>query len=235
MKRTIIAAAALAASFPAAAGDINPANLTMQSEVRALTKDLGSVLSYKPLIPSEPLGITGFDVGLGFTGTRLGDPGVFAKAGGGNRSNAYSPSLRLDKGLPFGFDVGAVLGEVAGTNIRYWGGELRYALISGNVALPAVAIRGSYTRMTGVDQMELNTKGLDLSVSKGFALFTPYAGVGAVWTTGTPTGTAFTKEKVTQGKVFAGINANFGLTNVALEADRTGDAATLGMKLGFRF
>src|SRR5256885_1938599 len=136
---------------------------------------------------SAPLGITGFDVGIAVTSTKLENRTVFAQAGA-DISNAAVPSLRVHKGLPFGVDVGAMVGAVPGTNIKLYGGELRYAIVSGGVAIPAIGIRGSYTKLTGGDQLDFDTKGLDLSISKGFAMLTPYAGVGRVWAASTPNG-----------------------------------------------
>jgi len=43
------------------------------------------------------------------------------------------------------------------------------------------------------------------------------------------------KESLSLNKVFVGFNLNFGLTNLAFEGDRTGDATSYGAKLGFRF
>src|SRR6266567_4492829 len=96
----------------------------------------------------------------------------------------------------------------------------------------AIGIRGSYTKLSGVDQLELNTRGVDLSISKGFLMFTPYGGIGKVWVDSTPVGTGAatgrTKESFSVNKVFVGLNMNFGLTNLALEADKTGDASSFG-------
>ena len=102
--------------------------------------------------------------------------------------------------------------------------------------MPAIGIRGSYTKLAGVDQLDFNTKGVDLSISKGFTIFTPYAGVGKVWVASEPNGIpALSKESLSLNKVFVGINLNFGLTNLAFEGDRTGEATSYGAKLGFRF
>ena len=49
-----------------------------------------------------------------------------------------------------------------------------------------------------------------------------------------PTSTP-SKESFSLNKVFVGLNMNFGLTNLAFEADKTGDASSFGAKLGFRF
>ena len=105
--------------------------------------------------------------------------------------------------------------------------------------MPAIALRGSYTQLDGVDQLDFNTKGIDLSISKGFALFTPYGGVGKVWVTSTPNlipnPANPVEESFTLNKAFVGLNMNFVLVNVALEGDKTGDATSYGVKLGFRF
>jgi hypothetical protein len=104
--------------------------------------------------------------------------------------------------------------------------------------MPAIALRGSYTQLAGVDQLDFNTKGVDLSISKGFALFTPYGGIGKVWVTSTPknilTATP-SEESLSQNKYFVGVNMNFVLVNIALEADKTGEDTSYGLKLGFRF
>ena len=101
--------------------------------------------------------------------------------------------------------------------------------------MPAVAIRGSFTKLSGVDQLSLNTKGLDISISKGFAMFTPYAGIGQVWVNSTANGVNLAAESFTQGKVFVGANLNLGFSNLAAEVDKTGGIQSISMKLGFRF
>jgi hypothetical protein len=60
--------------------------------------------------------------------------------------------------------------------------------------------------------------------------------VGQIWTTSEPVGVPnLKKEEFTQGKYFVGGNLNFGLINLALEADKTGDAPSYSAKIGFRF
>jgi hypothetical protein len=235
LKRGLVIASLCAVSLPVGAKDLNIQLLNNQSQFHALSEDLGAALSYKPLTPTAPLGITGFDVGIAVTSTKLQNRAIFAQAGA-DVSNAAVPSLRVHKGLPFGIDVGVMAGAVPGTNIKLYGGELRYAIVSGGVAMPAIGIRGSYTKLSGVDQLDFDTKGVDLSISKGFLMFTPYAGVGKVWVASTPNGNpALSKESLSLNKVLVGINMNFGLTNLAFEGDRTGKATSYGAKLGFRF
>ena len=146
------------------------------------------------------------------------------------------PTLRVYKGLPFGIDFGLLYAKVPGSNMRFTGGELRYAIIEGGVAVPAVGVRAAFTKLSGVDQLALSTKSLDVSVSKGFAVLTPYFGLGRVWVDSNPQGIpVLSEEKFSQGKVFAGVGLNFVLMHLNLEADRTGSATSYGLKLSFGF
>ncbi|HLP97677.1 MAG TPA: hypothetical protein VK149_04465 [Sideroxyarcus sp.] len=228
-----------AAAQPAfAANNLNNLQALSASQFRALSEDLGSALSYKPITPAEPLGVSGFDMGIEVTSTKMSKSEQAWKTatGGSNVSSLYVPKLHIAKGLPLDIDVAAFYSAIPNSNIKLVGGELRYAVVSGGVATPAVAIRGSYTKLNGVEQLSFNTKGLDVSISKGFAMFTPYAGIGQVWVNSkAAASTGLGAESFTQSKVFAGMNINLGMTNIALEGDKTGGTASYGVKLGFRF
>ena len=234
------AAILVAVSLPATATDISQIQNLNQDQFHGFSQDLAATLSYKPLTPTAPLGITGFDLGIAATATKIQNSDALNQVGAGDHSTLAVPSLRVNKGLPFNIDVGAMVGEVPGSNVRVYGGELRYALVPGGAATPAIGVRGSYTKLTGVDQLDFNTRGLDLSISKGFLLFTPYAGIGRVWATSNPKDLTtnpnnLSKESLSLNKTFVGLNMNFGLTNLVFEADRTGDDTSYGVKLGFRF
>jgi len=238
MQRTFIALAVMLA-VPAvhAAENIDQLNQLAQTEFRKLSEDLGAALSYKAVIPAEPLGITGFDLGLELSATKLQNPAAWDRASSGSApSTLYVPKLHLHKGLPAGFDVGAFYTSVPGSNIKLWGGEVRYALLKGNTAMPAIGLRGAYSKLNGVDQLDFHTTSMELAISKGFLMFTPYAGLGRVWTVSEPVGVAnLKKEEFSQAKYFVGANINLGLANFAVETDKTGDATSYNAKFGFRF
>jgi hypothetical protein len=238
MKKLLVLAAALSIAQPAMAGNINLSTLGgVQSDFRNLSEDLGSALSYKAISPAESMGITGFDVGVEVTSTKLAKSAAKWKTlTGTDMSSVYVPKLHITKGLPLDIDISAFASTIPTTGINLFGGELKYAVLPGSIALPAVAIRGSLTKLSGVKQLTLDTKSVDVSISKGFAMFTPYAGVGQVWTTSTPdVALGLKAEKFTQPKSFVGANLNFGLTNFAAEYDKTGSAESYNFKFGFRF
>jgi hypothetical protein len=226
----------LLAAAPSWAQEIDQLQNAAQAEFRLLSEDLGASLSYHAQIPSEPLGIAGFDIGVGVTATRLEHSGIWESVTSDDtETTLYVPTLRLHKGLPAGFDIGLTYASIPGSNIRYTGGELRYAIVKGGAASPAIAVRGSLTKLSGVDQLSFETQGLDVSISKGFAFLTPYAGVGRVWVESTPHVSGLQKEEFSLAKVFVGLGMNFGVLNLNLQADRTGDASSYSFKLGWRF
>lgn len=241
MKRLLLVsvmAGSAAYSITAAADDdLDTLQNLAQGEFHSLTKDMGAALSYKSLAPAEALGITGFDLSLAVTGSKLDSVAIWEKASGGDSipSTVPVPTLRVAKGLPFNIDIGAFYTAVPSSNIKMYGGEVRWAFIEGSTTVPAVSIHGTYGKVSGVDQLDFNTKSVDISISKGFALLTPYAGVGQVWTEATPKGVPLRKESITQTKVFAGLNVNFGLPNLAVELDQTGGVTSYGAKFGLRW
>jgi hypothetical protein len=224
-------------ALPALADDINRIDLLTQAEFKQLSEDLSAALSYKALIPVERLGITGFDVGLSVTATKIENRPAWERAtSGSDSSNLFVPMVHVHKGLPLNLDVGGFYSVIPDSNIKLWGVELRYALIEGGVATPAVGLRGAYTKLSGVNQLDLDTKSIELAISKGFVNITPYAGVGYVRTNSTPRDVSgLAKEEIGQEKVFVGGNFNFVLLNIDVEVDRTGDTTSYGLKAGWRF
>ncbi len=233
---TVAMLAPMLAAAPAWAQEIDQLQSLAQAEFRLLSEDLGAALSYHAQIPAEPLGLTGFDIGVGVTATRVENSEVLQKATSDDSDTTlYVPTIRVHKGLPAGFDLGLTYASIPGSNIRYTGGELRYAILEGGTASPALAVRGSLTKLSGVDQLGFETRGIDVSISKGLTVFTPYAGVGRVWIESTPQVSGLRKEEFSLTKVFVGVGMNLAVLNLNLQADKTGDATSYSLKLGWRF
>ena len=230
---TLAIVSAVAFSNPAMAGDLTISNTMNQTEFLALSKDLAAVTSHKAIEPAAPLGITGFDVSASTSLTKIQDGAAWAKASGDSKTNVMQTKLSVSKGLSGGWDVGGFVSTVSSSNVSVKGVHVKYALLEGNAITPAIALRGSHSRMGGVSGMALNNTGLDLLISKGFVGFTPYAGVGTVHTSATATGKS--DESFTQSKSFVGVSWNVLLVNLSAEYDRTGKTSTVGLKAGLRF
>lgn len=241
MLRPAIAAATLLGLAPQGhADDINLARLLgVQDDFRLLSEDLGAALSYKPIAPGEPLGLLGVDVGIEVTATDLQGGDIYERVTGSNSADLLLvPKLHVHKGLPWRLNVDAFYSRVPDSNIELFGGAIGFALLEGGVTMPALAVRATATKLSGVDGLDLDTQGVELTISKGFVFLTPYAGIGRVHVTSDPTGAAalgLRRESFDLDKIFAGLNINLGLMNLAFEADQTGDATSYSAKFGFRF
>jgi hypothetical protein len=203
-----------------------------QDQFKDLSRDLGLAISYVPLSPAEPLGdkLPGFDIGVEVTAVQLDTNKAYWQAIENNPVNKTDipstlvfPKLHAQIGFPFvPIDIGFVYSKIPGTNITYTGGEIKYAILEGNVALPALAIRGAYTKLSGVSDLDISTKYADLSISKGIFIFTPYAGYALVWIDSKEKSDLVTLDDVslTEGKAFLGCKITFfPLMNMVLEAD----------------
>ncbi len=194
-----------------------------QSEFEDLSTEVGLLISYVPLSPAEPLGILGFDIGVEMTGAKISAGSSFwqnAVSDGNPPDYIVLPRLHVQKGLPFGIDIGAVYSTVPGSNISLYGGEIKWAVMKGGIASPAVAVRGTYTTLSGVDDLDASTYGLDASVSKGIGPLTPYGGIGQVWiNTGENAGLGLDDVSTSATKVFAGAKFKILVLSIALQAD----------------
>ncbi len=233
----LLLAATLPVALPAAAADFNLVRLLDQREFRAFSEDVAAAASYKGLVPAEGLGLIGFDVGVAAGATQVANRDVLRKAAGGGSVPKAVPmaSLRVHKGLPFDIDVGASLTQLPGTNVRAVGGEVRWAFVGGSTVMPAVAVRLSASRVSGVPDFKMDTVGADLSISKGFLMLTPYAGIGTVRAKASAPNTALASESFSMNRRFVGLNIGIVPFAVAVEAERVGKAEGYHLKMAVRF
>jgi hypothetical protein len=212
-----------------------------QDAYLALSEDLGGAIAYRSVSPAEPLGITGFDLGVEVTNSKMesSDEWIAAISDGKELDSILMPRVHLHKGLPMGFDIAAFYTGSSNSNVDVTGAQLRYALVKGGVATPAIGIRLTYSKLDGIDDLDMSTQGAELAISKGFAFLTPYASVGKVRVTSTPGGAAklagLVEEEFTLNRSNVGLNMNFTLMNLVLDYDKTGDVASSTLKFGFRF
>ena len=233
---TIATAVALTPLVGSADNDFNNLRLLSQSQFELLSEHLVAATAYKALAPAESLGELGFDIGLSISGTEI-DEDIFdlASQGGWNLDTLPIPRLHVQKGLPMNVDVGAFYTGVPDSDIRFWGAELKYAFVPGGITTPAVAIRAAYSKLEGVDEIDLSNRSIELTVSKGFAMLTPYAGVGRIYSDVEAVDVAtLDSEEPELNRVYVGLNINLGM-NLVVEADKTGDYTTYSAKVGIRF
>ena len=214
------------------AKDINfGQSIVTQGQFRDLSREAGAAISFKNTAPAAPLGITGFDAGVEVSAVDIKSDSPYWQAAfsGDAPSYLFLPKLRVRKGLPFGIDLGAMYSYVPDSNIKLYGIEVSKAILDGTMATPALGIRGTYSRLAGVNDLDLQTAGLDASISKGFLFLTPYAGAGYLWINSRATGNLSTlaasagglkTENIYQPRVFAGLKVSpLPLLGITAEAE----------------
>lgn len=199
----------------------------VQDEFKKFSTEVGLALSYVPLAPAEPLGtklLPGFDIGVEVTSVDIKEKeSYWTKASSDLPSVLLFPKLHVQLGLPVvPIDLGYVYAKVPDSDIKLTGGEIKWAILRGSTLTPAIALRGAYTKLSGVDVLDLDTKSVDISISKGFAMLTPYAGVAQVWITSEENDPSVTlkKEDISETKAFVGLKMSLlPVFNIVAEAD----------------
>jgi hypothetical protein len=82
-------------------------------------------------------------------------------------SSISIPRIYLHKGLPFPIDLGLTAAMIPGTEGTSAGTYIQWTVFE-RFALPAIAVRGMYSRLMGLPSTEFQTIGTELVASFGF-------------------------------------------------------------------
>ena len=243
MKKSVVVILLLWA-LPAAAADVSFDRTYTQQNFRDFSEEIGSVLLYRSIGPAVSLGVTGFNLGVELMASDINEnKDYWKKAVSGQNPPSYLVNSRISftKGLPLDLDVGVVLGKILDPDIPYFGAEARYAIVKDRALIPGVTIRGSYSQTFNVDQLDMKTYGLDLSISKGFGVgikIIPYGGVGASWVSSKATdltsGLSLDKEEFSKIHGFLGARLELGILAITAEVDY-GVIPSYNLQLGLVF
>jgi hypothetical protein len=242
--RRILLAAAVLASTPAFAGTefklqcaaVPGACAAFQNDFHGISEDITGAVHYKALGPAEATGVTGIGVAAYGSYTPVVNKTAWKNITGSDVNAIGMAGIAVRKGLPFNIDVGATYTALPGTSAKLYGAELRYAILPGSIALPALALRASYTGTSGIDDFKYTSEGLDLSVSKGFAMITPYLGAGWVRGNSDPeSSTGLKKETFNKTRVFAGARLGLGFLDITPEYERVGNNNSYDLLIGLSF
>ena len=156
---------------------------TTLADFQKFSKVVGQGIFPTPVQPARASGLLGFDVGLAATLVAVDTDAPYWRhavpANNDFTHNGYVavPRLVVSKG----FSAGTISGSYAKVNnsgIATWGGAIDIPVIRGSIAVPEIALRGSYATLTGVDVFKLKTYGAEAFISKGFGPITPYGAIG---------------------------------------------------------
>ncbi len=170
--------------MPAFAQDVkfNP-DLVTQANFSEFARVVGQAIFATPVQPARASGLLGFDAGVAATVVTIDEGSSYWRAavpqGSSFTTHGYIgvPRLVVSKGVGFG-TVSGTYAKVSNSGIKTWGGAIDSPLLRGGVLTPELALRLSYSTLSGIDVFREKTYGAEVFLSKGFGPVTPYAAIG---------------------------------------------------------
>jgi hypothetical protein len=214
------------AALPLRADDISLAKVVTQDEFSRFSRIVGQGIFATPVSPARATGFLGFDVGVAATLVNIDHNASYwqhaVPAGSSLLRGSYLavPRLVASKGLGFA-TISGTWAKVTNSSLMTWGGAVDVPIIRGTVATPELALRGSYSTLTGSSSFGEKTYGAELFVSKGFGPFMPYGAVGKMRTSahGTIPGTTTTLRDTSNLTRFtAGVRVSLLVPKLVVEA-----------------
>lgn len=186
---------------------------------------------------AAPLGLVGFEIYADvavdqdfgdepFTETALdedpvGDVLAFARVG-------------ARKGLPWGIDLGLSYGRAVDGDIELISGEIQYAILKGGLVQPALSVRLTGTQTLDAGAYDLDQYGVELLLSKGFTVLTPYIGAGVIRSEGrldSALGGTF-EDSHNRGIVYGGVRINLLVPKITIEVEKA-EVVQGAIRVGF--
>jgi hypothetical protein len=225
----------------AQSGDIEFDPSITEEQFATFSRLVAQSIYATPVEPAAARGILGFDIGIAATAVPV-DTGAAYWQQSVNEDFTYSdhvavPRIVVSKGLS-AVTISAMYSQVPDTDIEMLGGALDVPILNGGLVKPTLALRGSYAKIQGVEELDLSTYGVELFLSKGFGPFTPYAAIGQARSNATgrinvPTAAAIILEdEASSQRVTVGLKISLLIPKIVLEATQ-GEVRSYAAKVSF--
>lgn len=241
----IVVSLAFGGATSARAGDIDFDYGISIDNFRKFSSVIGQGIYPSPVEPAAARGLFGFDVGIAVTGVAVDDeaPYWLESVSGDLTTSGYLPFARIvaSKGLSFA-TVSVSYGRAVDGDLESWGGAMDVPVIDEGFVVPNLSLRGSYAILQGQDELDLDTMGVEIFLSKSLGPVTPYGAVGWTRTTGSaviapPVGTAaptfLLDEQINGTRWTAGLRFSL-LMRLSVEVT-SAEELSYAAKIGFGF
>jgi hypothetical protein len=149
------------------------------------TREAGLVTYFRPLSSAKPLGVKHFEVALLNWTTQIDETdSAWNDTFSHPDSTHYLadgdlgfPGLMLRVGVTDKVDIGAYFTKTPPANYGFFGGQIQYNFLHDMERDVAAAVRFSYIRLFGPEDLNSSVVGLDVLASKDISRFSPYVGV----------------------------------------------------------
>jgi hypothetical protein len=172
---------AAAAALPLHAQSDFDFDLIIDAEFAKFSRIFAQGMYATPVEPATSRGLLSFDIGVAVTAVPV-DTGAsywtHAVRDDFTVSNYVAvPKLVASKGFSVA-TVSASYAKVQDSDVSILGGAIDVPLIKGGIAVPALTIRGAYSQLQGVDNLDAKSMGVEVFLAKGFGPLTPYVAAG---------------------------------------------------------
>lgn len=152
-----------------------------QSEVERLSLVLAGSLYGSPVEPADSGGLLGFDLGIAVSAIEIDENASYwiRSVDTDFLEDGYllAPRLVVSKGFNR-LKLHGSYAEIPDTEVEVIGAALDLTLVDEGFLSPAIGARGVWTELRGVDELDLQTTGIELIVSKKIGPLTPWFSVG---------------------------------------------------------
>jgi hypothetical protein len=219
---TLALVAALSPSVSAQSIDLRPDRT--KEEFKAFAGELGSILRFRQLGETTPLGRNDVEIGVQYANTSIDDPISF-------------PRIGARFGVGERADIGVWGGVNPSSNWGFVGVDTKIALLRQEGGRPvSVSIRPSVTSLVGPAEVWVGNASIDLSMSRAFGPVSPYVGVA------TSGSLAFERSAEVDldpaaaeaSLTYAGVSYRWRKLLVAAEVEK-GDRVSYGIRFATRF
>jgi hypothetical protein len=231
------------AAFPAFADDIAFQPAITDADFAKFARLVGQAIFATPVQPARASGFLGFDIGIAATAVPIDTKAAYWTNAVTNtrlEQNGYLAVPRLIASKGFGGST--VSGTYASRgDIKMYGGSLDIPIVRGSIATPELALRGSYSTLTGIDAFKMKTYGVEAFLSKGFGPVMPYGAIGrqrnnasGSVTVPTTTVTRSLSDRANITRYTAGIRLSLLLPKITVEATKA-EVTSYAAKISFGF
>ena len=225
---TVIAALVLTTTLVPQTANAQIANGQLtKDQLATAAADLGSVLRFRQLGETTTLPKGKVDVGVQFASTSLDTPG-----------SSWNTTRFVGRvGVSDRMDVGAWGGNHSALNAAMAGVDAKIMLMKQSATMPvSVTFRPSLSSIVGTPEIWAASVGVDLSVSRSFGAFAPYAGVAATSSFALERLSSVSLDPATAGRsvAFAGLAYTWRSLVAAAEVE-SGAKTSYALRIGTRF
>jgi hypothetical protein len=215
-----------------------------QAQFEDFAGELGSILRFRPLGETMPLGKGNYDIGVQYTSTRIDDSkGAWNNTMSHPAADHYlghaivMPRIVARFGVADRVDVGLWGSVNTASNYGVVGFDTTVGLLKESDGYPvSLSIRPSISSLVGPKEVWVGNTSLDIAVSRTMGAFSPYVGVGTMASTAIARTDAVDLDPATatSSLSYAGVAYRWRALVLSTEVEK-GTLFSYGFRIGTRF